>query len=217
MLCRCAVTAELDLCSACAAELPWLGPACRQCARALAHPEAGFLCGACRMHPPPFQRTIAALHYRRPVDFLIQDLKFHGRLPCAQLLGSLLALQVRARTDILPEMLVPVPLHPARQRQRGFNQALELARPVARVLGLRLAAHCCQRLRATETQSLLSRRARGANLHGAFAVTTRPAAHVAIVDDVFTTGSTARALAQALRGAGVDRVDVWCVARAETS
>lgn len=203
-----------DLCRACARDLPWLPAGCRCCARPLAPPAQ--VCGDCLRHPPPFQCTLAPLRYHTPVDRLVQRLKFHGRLHYARLLGELIAdrVQISAQGP-MPEVLVPVPLHPARQRQRGFNQATELARPVARRFGIPVAWSGCQRQRATDSQSLLDRRARRTNLRDAFAVQRCPARYVAVIDDVVTTGSTVRALAQALRRSGVERVDVWCAARAE--
>lgn len=206
---------QRDLCRDCERELPWLRQGCSRCARPMAAGD-GSICGACLRRPPAFDSTIAALHYHRPVDELIRRLKFNQHLQYARLCGSLLAEQVQARNAALPQALVPVPLHPARQRQRGFNQAIELARPAARALGIALATGCCRRIRATETQSLLARRARHANLRGAFRMSGKPpGSHVAIVDDVMTTASTARALAETLRAAGVQRIDVWCVARAD--
>lgn len=212
-LCGAPGHADKDLCSACERDLPWLGPACWRCARPLHNGKT--LCGVCHRRPPTFDRTIAALHYRRPVDALVQRLKFDCRLHYARLLGALLTQRLRDQLDRLPDVLVPVPLHPTRQRQRGFNQATELARPIVRALGIAMAPHCCQRVRATDTQSLLSRQARRANLRGAFRVATVPGAHVAIIDDVVTTGSTVQAMAQCLRAAGAERIDVWCVARAD--
>lgn len=202
-----------DLCRACARELPRVGHACRCCGRELAGTPS--ICGACLRQPPPFQRTVAALRYGPPVDKLIQRLKFHGRLQYAALLGGLLAEAVAAHCDSRPDCLLPVPLHPTRQRQRGFNQATELARPVSRQMGIPIDIDGCRRVRFTAPQSGLDRRARRGNLRGAFQVLTCPGNHVAIIDDVMTTGSTVRVLAQALRRSGVARVEVWCAARAE--
>lgn len=216
VLCGAETGGRRDLCRPCEDELPWLPAACRRCARPLGGQAVAAVCGACQRQPPAFAATLAALQYRRPVDELIRRLKFEQRLQYARVLGALLAERLQDRVDALPDALVPVPLHPARQRQRGFNQATELARPLARTLGIELAAGSCQRVRATETQSLLDRRARRANLRGAFRMTgPAPGRHVAIVDDVVTTGSTVQALARELRAGGVQRVDVWCVARAD--
>ena len=215
VLCGAPGLAQRDLCRGCEADLPWLGPGCVRCARPLPESGAG-LCGACLRKPPAFQRTVAAFHYYRPVDVLIRRLKFNQQLQYARLLGHLLATAVRSGCQSLPSALIPVPLHPRRQRQRGFNQAIELARPVGRILGIPLATNVCQRVRATDSQSLLNRRERHANLIGAFRLSQRPPAeHVAIIDDVMTTASTVQSLAQVLLAGGARQVDVWCVARAD--
>ncbi|HEY5791083.1 MAG TPA: ComF family protein, partial [Gammaproteobacteria bacterium] len=146
---------------------------------------------------------------------LVTGLKFHGQLAGARLLGGLLAEQLAGDPGPWPQALLPVPLHPRRLRQRGFNQALELARPLARELGLALLPDACVRRRDTAAQSGLERAARRRNVRGAFAL-PRPLGlhHVALVDDVMTTGQTLEALARVLREDGVEQVEVWCVARA---
>ncbi|MBI3772328.1 MAG: ComF family protein [Gammaproteobacteria bacterium] len=212
VLCHGPGAAGRDLCPGCEADLPYLKTACQHCAMPL--PVAGT-CGACQQDPPPFATTRALFHYREPVDHLIQRLKFNRKLYVARLLGDLLAQQL-AGVWPRPDAIIPVPLHPLRLRQRGFNQALELARPVAEALSVPLLAQACRRERDTPAQSGLDAVARHRNLKGAFkvdpALDTR---HVALVDDVMTTGSTVAVLAQALRRAGVARIDVWVVARAD--
>jgi ComF family protein len=147
---------------------------------------------------------------------LVTGLKFHARMNHARLLGELLAQALERIEDPLPELVVPVPLHPARQRQRGFNQALEIARIPARRLGIRLADDRVLRRLPTSPQSGLDATARRRNIRGAFAVRGDiDARHVALLDDVVTTGSTAAELARALTRAGAMHVDVWAVARTE--
>jgi len=213
LLCGAPGEADLDLCPGCRAALPAIGPACRCCGAAL---EAqGPLCGACLRRPPPFEATLAPYRYASPVDHLIWQLKFRGRLAPARTLGRLLADAGRDREGPLPECLVPVPLHRRRLGERGYNQALELARPVARELGVPLAPRLARRTHATPPQAERSGRERRRNVRGAFTVPQPPAArHVAIVDDVVTSGATVAELARALRRAGVERVEVWAVARA---
>ena len=198
------------LCPDCLAALPAVGPACPRCALPSPH---GRLCGACLKRPPPQTLTVAALTYAPPVDRLIQDLKFHARLGLAADLGRLLAQAVRARGEALPEALLAVPLHPARLRERGFNQSLELARHCARALGLPLRWGLCRRLRATAVQSTLDRRRRQANLRGAFASAGVPR-RVALVDDVMTSGATVAEAVRALLAGGAEEVQVWVAARA---
>jgi len=167
-------------------------------------------------HSPAFANTVSLFDYRPPVDSLILGLKFHGRLACARLLGALLAEKLKhVINKDLPDCIIPVPLHPARLRRRGYNQALELARPLARVLRLPLDPHSCRRIIATAEQTTLDARMRRRNLRGAFRVVADLGLrHVALVDDVMTTGHTVQALSRALRASGVARVDVWVCARA---
>jgi ComF family protein len=213
LLCGDAVHGALELCAPCHKELPFNRPACPRCGRPF--PGGADLCGACLRRPPPYAALTAALRYEPPVDRLVQGLKFNHRLENARLLGRLLADTVAAILDEPPELILPVPLHPARLRQRGFNQALELARPLASRLGIPIGRDYCRRLRATEEQSHLPAKGRRANVRGAFKV-VRPvrARHVAVVDDVVTTGSTVGELSRALRRSGVEHVEVWACTRA---
>src|SRR5690606_28585555 len=217
---RCLACAEpgrpgRDLCDACLGALPWNRHACAHCAIPLpavasAGPQA---CGACLRKPPPVQATRAAFVYAAPLDRLLPRLKFHRDLAAGRLLSQLM---VQAFADAeRPQALLPVPLHRARLRERGYDQALELARPLARALRLPLLPDALRRTRATVPQSRLDATHRKRNLRGAFAVAPRARlpAHVALVDDVMTTGATLHAAAAALRRAGVARVDAWMCAR----
>jgi ComF family protein len=172
-------------------------------------------CGDCQRRPPAFDRCIAPLLYAGAVPYLVTELKFRKRLSHGRLLGALLGRGLRAVRGGVggPDLILPVPLHPARLRERGFNQALEIARGPGRLLGLPLAAKACVRTRATAPQSALAGQARRRNLRGAFTVTGPLPEWVAVVDDVVTTGATVEAVAQALKEAGARRVEVWAVAR----
>lgn len=203
-----------DLCAACAQVLPWPGPACPRCALPVA---AGGRCGRCLRRGSPLDAALAALAYRFPVDRLLPRFKFHGDLAAGRLLAQLMAegLAPGLAGSPLPGAVVPVPLHPSRLRQRGYDQALELARPVAAALGLPLRPEALRRTRATAAQTTLDAGARRGNVRAAFAC--RPGvlpAHVALLDDVMTTGATLGECAGALRLAGVSRVDAWVLARA---
>ncbi len=201
-----------DLCGACAAELPYLKDACQHCAIPL--PHAG-ICGQCLKNPPSFDAAYAVFDYQPPLAQLIQGLKFNGKLYNARLLGGLMAERFAQMEFSLPELLIPVPLANDRLRERGFNQALELARPLAKALNVPISANYCRRVRPTTPQTGLDAKARQQNLRGAFEVRLRePVEHVAIVDDVMTTASTAEMLARSLKRAGVGRVEVWLCARA---
>ncbi len=209
VLCGAAGAEGLDLCPGCRADLPRIGACCRHCARPL--PQPG-ICGACLTRLPPYTRTVAPFHYAGAIRQLVTGLKFHQQLGHARLLGELLAAHLADEPE-RPDLLLPVPLHGGRLRERGYNQALELARPVARRLEIPLDARSLVRVRATPPQSDLHERERHRNVRGAFAL-ARPlsARHVALVDDVVTTGSTVAEAARVLLRAGVERVEVWCVA-----
>jgi ComF family protein len=156
----------------------------------------------------------ALLLYEDPVDRLITGLKFHGELASARVLGTLMARHIRSQDVRLPQMLVPMPLHPARYRERGFNQAAAIATHVASRTGVALDDSLLLRVRATAPQTTLTAAQRRSNCEGAFAV--HPGRHaparVALLDDVMTTGSTAAAAAGALRAAGARHVELWACA-----
>lgn len=202
------------LCPACTDSLPRIAHACPSCATPYDHP-ADHVCGACQQQPPAFDRAFALYRYAPPVDHLIRALKFHEHIELAHRFGEELARRVVPSAR--PDLIVPVPLHPNRLRRRGFNQALEIARPVARALAVPLARHALRRVRASAAQSELPVAARRKNVRGAFAVRDGAALaglSVALVDDVMTTGSTAESAARALRAAGARDIAVWVVARA---
>jgi ComF family protein len=206
----------LDLCAPCDADLLRNSSACQRCAASL--PAAAgpkLTCGACLRRPPRFDRAIVPFRYAYPLDHLIRDLKYHGRLACGRVLGTLLADALQATDLLRPEIIVPVPLFAARHRDRGFNQAAEIARPIAERLGIPIEQRLCARLRATEDQTTLTALQRRRNVHRAFALARRPRVrHVAILDDVMTTGSTVNEIARVFKRSGVRTVSVWAVARA---
>ena len=202
-----------DLCLACAQSLPYNLIACPQCGLPLQF-ETDTPCGNCLKHPPTFDRSIATFQFEEPVRHLIHALKFHARYPCARLLGDMLADKLTKLED-KPDIIIPVPLHPKRYRERGYNQALELARIVSKRLDLPLDYQHCIRTHATQAQTELNALQRSRNMRKAFAI-VKPITyqHVAILDDVVTTGATVNELAKVLRKSGVKRIDVWACARA---
>ncbi len=175
----------------------------------LATPE-GSVCGQCLATPPRFDRTVAAFAYAFPLDRLAQALKFHEQLILAQHLATKLVQRIRVQ----PDVIVPMPLHPARLRERGFNQSLELARQIARRLNVPLLIDACQRVRDTPPQSALDWKERDKNVRKAFAcMQDFSGKHVAMVDDVMTSGASLNELALALRRAGAREVSACVVAR----
>ena len=206
----------LDLCAPCAADLPRNLDACARCAAPLPPGTPfGSICGACLKRRPRFDDALAPFCYAYPLDHLVRDFKYRGRLAYGRVLGTLLAQHLQRQAAPLPELLLPVPLHCARQRERGFNQSCEIARHVAEQLDIALDESLCIRARATLDQARLTARERRSNVRGAFALARRPrGAHVAILDDVLTTGSTLNELARILKRGGVKRVSAWAVARA---
>lgn len=217
LLCGAAGTGR-DLCAGCCGDLPWLGVACLRCAAPLPSVCGPGACGRCLRRPPPQAETVAPFAYAFPVDQLLLKLKFGNALPPGRVLGELLGEFIGAQcappTLVLPDMIVPVPLHPKRLRERGYNQAVELARPIARALRVPLR-HACHRVRHTAPQSTLAGAERRRNLKGAFVADADVAGlSLAVVDDVYTTGNTIAAVTRALYAAGAARVVAWCVARA---
>ncbi len=219
---RCALCAGpapggLELCEGCEADLPRVAQACPRCALALAATDASGLCRRCAAQPPRFHRALAPLAYEYPADRLLLGLKFGGRAHLARALARQIAVKVREEAERglldMPDALVPVPLHPKRLAERGFNQAEEIARFVGRDLGVPVRPKICRRVRPTKMQSRLSDEERRANVAGAFLCSETPR-RPAIVDDVITTGATVDAMAGALATAGAEHLQVWAVARA---
>ncbi len=213
-LCTARADGEL-LCAACAGALPRVPPACPVCG--LPSP-GGERCGTCLGHPPPYVATIAPLVYGFPVDRLLQQIKYGGRIALADWAGAVLAAAVRAelaRRDGVerPQCIVALPLAPGRQRERGFNQAREIALRVARATGLPLAATLV-RIVGGPPQAALAWSERRSNVRGAFVARSDVrGARIALVDDVMTTGATLAAAAHALTSAGAAQVECWVVAR----
>lgn len=200
----------------CEDDLPLNALACKTCAQPLASCSTELQrCGACLRRPPAFDASHIPFHYGYPIAQLIHDLKYRGRIACGRVLGELVARSVRSRIDDLPGFIVPVPLAPGRYRERGYNQAIELGASLERTLGVPMRTDLAVRTRATREQAELNRKERRRNVRGAFSVERAlPATHLAILDDVVTTGSTVNELAKVLRRAGAEKIEVWAVARA---
>ena len=214
VLCGAPGQAGLDLCVGCRRTLPRNAASCSRCALPLpADSPIGTRCGGCTARPPAFDLALAPYRYESPVSDLVLGLKYAGRLAYGRILGHLLASSLAPAASDRPEALLPVPLHPARLRQRGFNQATEIARQVSRHLRIPVLHDALQRIENTAAQAGLRRAARLRNLGRAFRWTGPSLAAVAVIDDVMTTGATAEAIARTLKRAGLQRVEIWTVAR----
>ena len=199
------------MCSACAARLPRLPELrCPVCALPT---DNGETCGACLRKSPNFDATLAPMVYAFPVDRLAQALKYHHRLALAGWMGRQLADEL-ARQGVRPDLIVPMPLHPRRLAERGFNQALELARPLSRLTGIGLDRAAVERTLDAPPQASLPWKARNKNVRGVFlCLKDLTGLHVLVVDDVMTTGATLNELARSLKTRGATRVTNIVVAR----
>ena len=195
-------------CKACDNTLPYLtAPHCPVCALPTLN---GDICGRCLKRKPQFDHTLAVFAYAFPLDKLVQALKFREHLMLANGLADSLARRVVMR----PDCIVAMPLHPSRLRERGFNQSIELARRIANRLDIPLLPHACRRVRDTPPQSALAWKERGKNMRKAFTCTQDLSGlHVAVVDDVMTSGASLNEVSAALRGAGANEVSAWVIAR----
>lgn len=197
-------------CAACDAALPYLkAPHCPVCA--LPTP-GGEVCGHCLAQPPLFTLTTAVFGYSFPLDKLIQSMKYGEQLALAHAFAKKLARAIDKSN--LPDYVIAMPLHPAKLRERGFNQSLLLATTVARELNIPLLPDACRRLRNTPPQSSLPWKARKKNVRNAFSCgMDLGGKRVALVDDVLTTGASLNELAEAVAKAGAIQISAWVVAR----
>lgn len=193
---------------------------CTQCATPLIGMTAE-ICGECLKQPPAFDATIVAADYAPPIDQLVLALKFGSRLALAPLFAHMLRdaiLQGRTQGAILPTCITAVPLGAQRLAERGFNQALEIAKPLSRSLGIKLVPQLTSRLRDTHAQAMLHPDERHKNIRDAFtvshhAIDSIKGQHIGVVDDVITTGETLNELASTLKRFGATRVTNFVFAR----
>lgn len=222
VLCR--TRSTKNLCTGCDADLPVTDDACYRCGIPLdalwlgTEGGAARLCGTCIAKPPPYNRTISALSYAFPVTVLVQRFKFRRSFACGMVLADRMVRVLETRLasgEQTPDLLIPVPLHPIRQFFRVFNQAEVLAGDLSKALGIPVTTQILRRTRRTRAQPGLSATERQKNLSGAIMARPTEARHVALVDDVMTTGATVGECAKALRRVGVESVSVWVAARAQ--
>ena len=213
LLCDQAGMGGIDLCEACWRELPKNLLACPRCALPLAAPA--HACGLCLKSKPLFTSTVAPMQYLAPLSTLVPRFKFHQDLAAGRLLAELFCRNTLGIDR--PDVLVPVPLHSTRLRKRGFDQALELAKMIAKQKALPLRSDLLIRTRNTAAQSYLDGGQRRKNCRDAFRVVEKvPPNHIALIDDVMTTGATVQECTKALLKAGAKRVDIWVIARVAT-
>lgn len=204
-----------DLCPACKSRLPLNDHHCRSCAQPLPlSTTGGSLCGRCQRNNPLFDHCFAPFRYQDELTSLHHNFKFHHKLAAGRLMAELMCEQLEVPSRNLPQLLIPVPLHGRRLRERGFNQAQELARILSARLSIPIDSHSLCRTRNTTAQSGLPKKERQKNIRNAFALTAKVASpHVAIIDDVMTTGLTVNEIAKILRASGVSEIEIWVFAR----
>ncbi len=201
------------ICTTCINELPYINQACSRCALPMSNTNSP-VCGHCLSLPPSYDVLLSPFEYRFPIDTFITELKFNQKLYNRQILGKLFSEFITARKTPLPECIIPVPLHPKRLQQRGYNQSLEIARIVSKNLDIPIERHWCERVKNTEPQSGLNAENRQHNIKNAFNIKKQQQyTHVAIFDDVVTTGHTIEALSKLLRHENVNIIQVWSIAR----
>ncbi len=216
VLCGAACGPE-NLCPPCRADLPRAEYPCTLCALPIR--RAGRpVCGPCLRRPPLWDRAVSGLVYRFPVDRLVCRLKFGHDLSCVDILAGELTDAVKCAGEP-PDVIAPVPLHRTRHFVRNFNQADLIARRLGKARGIPVVSRLLVRTRRTLAQSGLDATQRRRNLRGAFVCSPRGAGgpagrHIAVIDDVMTTGTTLAECCRVLKRAGADRVSAWVTARA---
>lgn len=208
LLCAVKVDSQLSLCTDCLASLPEApSPNCAQCGL----PALSQVCGSCLKNKPSYDATHALFSYGFPVDAVLQHYKYSNALYLSQTLGRLL--QEKILTDDY-DVIIPMPLHPSRIKERGFNQSLEVAKVMAKHHSIRLDSSSCHRIKNTPPQASLAPKERIKNMQGAFDCTADfSGQHIALVDDVMTTGASLNALAKTLKEAGATKVSCYVIAR----
>lgn len=214
ILCAASGQPGLDICQACEAELPFLGPSCISCALPINRLDESY-CGQCLHSPPSYTRTEAIWEYHPPIAQLISAYKYNRQLSYGNVLFKISASKFASAyfNVSMPDFITPVPLHWRRRLVRGFNQSELLAQHLSCQLSIPLK-YCLKRAKTTPSQQSLDANARKQNLKGAFLVSEDVTNKtIVVVDDVMTTGATAEKISQCLLKAGAKEVHIWCLAR----
>ncbi len=205
------------LCDLCTQHLPRLHDSCQVCCAKI--PQHQPICGECLQHPPFFDKSVIPFEYQYPLDHWINAFKFHNKIAWAQWFAEQII--EKAQTSYegknMPNTIIPVPLHKKRHRQRGYNQALLIAKKISTLLNLSLETKLIDKTRATKEQSSLTADARQYNIKKAFSLRKQPPQRVILLDDVVTTTSTVSEIARLLKQQGCKEVHVWAIARASLS
>ena len=212
-----------QLCTACMSDIRLNKVACQICAVPIGFSsfESGLqstICAQCTTSRPVFDSSWSPFIYAQPLEWMIQQLKFNAKLNIAPLLSSLMEVSMPQSLykEMKPDVIIPMPLHNKRLKQRGFNQSYLLIKPIAKKINLPIDLSSCERVRDTEHQTGKNALQRKLNIKNAFKfINTNNYQHVVIFDDVVTTGSSVSELSKTLKNAGVKRVDIWSLARAE--
>lgn len=216
LICGFSTHTASNLCQTCQQSLPILPHHCQFCAQFLPSTTIS-ICGKCQQSRPPFDKVYAIGPYAAGIKQLIRQLKFQQQLTAAEALGILLVHKIQTvwyQHQRLPDLILPIPLHVDRLKERGFNQAIEIARPIQKHCQLPMHVTGISRTKPTLAQSGLTYRQRQANMLQAFEINDDYSGYsIALLDDVMTTGSTLRACSAALKQHGVKRIDIWCCAR----
>ena len=198
------------ICQACNDSLPRLGHVCPRCASPL---QQSILCGHCLNKPPEQDASFSLFRYQPAIDQLIAALKYQDTLALSRFFAVQMADQLKGRR-FLPQVLIPIPLHPRRLRERGYNQSLELAKHLSKQLAIPVRHSILSRIRDTKPQASLPFSERKKNINHAFQITNIDIPpYIALIDDVLTTGHTANSAVKVLRQAGAKHVEVWTIAR----
>ena len=215
MLCTASKGGDIGLCAECLNGLPWhRQPHCPQCGLTSSFNQ---FCGHCLKSSPAFDLTRALFRYEYPLDAMLQRYKYTHLLTMANTLGQLMADSFIAGPDaIMPDVIIPMPLHQQRLQERGFNQAVEIAKVISKQLGLTLDTKSCIRVKLAPPQVSLPLKQRVKNMRGAFNCnSSMHGKRVALVDDVMTTGASLNELAKTVKSAGAAHVECWVVARTQ--
>lgn len=215
VLCEHWLSSSLGICPTCQESLPWKDSSfqCQRCAQSLS--QSGLICGRCLKSMPQFDRVWGVFHYQPAIQYLLGAFKFRGQMWAGGVLAQLWSRQLLPDDFELPQCLVPVPLSYHRHFKRGFNQSAYFAYHLGRAFDLPVDYRLLSRRYSQHAQSSLTLAQRAQHVRQAFKIRAKPdVEHIALVDDVLTSGATAHAIAQICKSSGVKQVDVWCLARA---